>query len=113
MTFHGPTASHGTKGSLVHTAAGCRASPLYDYGMPQKDSWEAASFKSGHYPIEQGSLSPIFRFLAPLPPAPPPHPKYTLTLVLGLCFPKHILRVSFTDCSDALQMAQHFADERV
>lgn len=111
MTFHGPTSSHGTKGSLVHTAAGGRASPLYDYGMPRRDSWEAASFKSGHYPIEQGSLSLLSSDFWLHRHQPPP--KYTLTLVLGLCFPKHILRVSFTDCSDALQMAQHFADERV
>lgn len=38
-------------------------------------------------------------------------PKYTLTLVLGLHLLKH--GVSFTDCFAALQMAQHFVDERV
>lgn len=56
MTFHGPTASQ-AKGSQGYAVAGRRALPLDDYGMPWTDSWRAASFKSSHYPIEQGSLS--------------------------------------------------------
>lgn len=66
---------------------------------------EGCPFSQVIPPIEQGSLFLTFPLLAPPPPLPP---KYTRTLVLGLHFPKHILRVSLTDCFATLQMAQHF-----
>lgn len=96
-----------------HPCSGCCWMLCFAYlGFwdPTDEFLEGCVFSSSYSPIEQGSLSPTFSLLAPAPPFPP---KYTLTLGLGLYFPKHILKVSFTDCFATLQMAQHFVDERV